>query len=205
MHLNCSIAIVLSTLQNDNSWMLNSPGGNDAAKEPKGAPSTRSRSTIGLIVAIFSALQSLCGCGKPAVVKPAPQPTVADLKFPVVLIQDGMAVLPRSSADELLQLHSNYLNINGEVGKTLIDSDFNIYTVLHLRSTQSGLSQMMHPVGITPVTFELAARGDGLEAARSAIAACTYLGGNEDQVARKRTAVNAETTLAGMIKVLQSE
>ena len=144
------------------------------------------------------------GCGKRPAPAPPP-PTIADLKFPVVLIQDGLLVLPRASPDELLRLHSNYLNMNIQVGKTLIDSDFRIYKVLNLRSTRSGLGQMMKPVSITPIAFELSVKGRGLEQTRAAIVACQFLGDTGEDTRRKRAAVARETTLAGMIQAIQPD
>lgn len=137
--------------------------------------------------------------------KPLPLPTVADLHFPVAVnYQRGSVLLFPDAASlgtmSLGQLHA----VTGP--PPLIDSSFAVYTLADLRSTHHWLWLMINPTGSTPVSFTLQrAPKSGLEAARAILR--TRL---DDQTWRrdldeKRRAFAAETTLAGMVEIVNSK
>ena len=126
--------------------------------------------------------------------------TVDDLKFPVVVIHDGVRLFIRHNADELQHLNVG-MAMKFDEWPTLIDSDFRIFSMEKLRSTKGGLWLMANPTGVTPISFELTPQVQGgLARARQLIIDCRYLGGDEE---RKRTSVAGQTTLAGIIEALE--
>lgn len=156
---------------------------------------SRWRWVAGVCVMAMAGLLSYFGLRS----KPRP-PVVGDLKFPVVVIHDGARVLVRHNADELHRLNVG-MAMKFDGWPTLIDSDWQIYSMEKLRSTKSGLWLMANPTGITPISFELTRQAEGgVARARQLIIGCRHLGGDEES---KRTALAARTTLAGMIEVLE--
>src|SRR5688572_17660783 len=132
---------------------------------------------------VLSAFVSCLGCGRkdaPAAPQPPAKASIADLTFPVVWVFGDTSVMPVEDAAGLGSLHSNYLNINPERPKHLIDSSLRIFKAENLRSTRSGLGQTLNPSGSTPVAFELVAGEQGIEPVRRMIAAVRYLGSEPD-------------------------
>ena len=133
--------------------------------------------------------------------KPLPPPTVADLKFPVIVIHDGARFFIHRNADELHRLNVG-MAMAYEHWPTLIDSDLRIYSMEKLRSTKGGLWLMANPTGVTPTSFELTRQPEsGPDRARRLIINCKHLGGDDEQ---KRKAIATQTSLAGMIEVLST-
>jgi len=150
-------------------------------------------------MAILSVLLTLLsGC------KPKQPPKVPDLHFPVAVLFSNSSTVPYKDADDLGIMHVNLLVMTDQ-HPTLIDSNFDIYTMEHLRSTHGGLWLMAHPSGNTEVEFTLLrAQKSGLEAARAAMRAQLDKQTWRGDLDKQRAALAAQTTLNGMIEILRS-
>ena len=138
--------------------------------------------------------------------KPPAPPTVADLKFPVVVVIFG-----KSSAVEFKDAAAlgtmTMGNLNAITGPPpLIDSSFAIYTLTKLRSTHNGLWLMANPTGSTPVTFTLErAPKSGIEVARALMRERLDEQTWRTDLDEKRRALATEQTLAGMLAIVRPE
>ena len=137
--------------------------------------------------------------------KPPAPPTVADLHFPVVVIFGKSSVVGFSNANDLGTMAIASLNaVTGP--PPLIDSRFAIYTLEKLGSTHNGLWLMAHPTGSTPVTFELQrAPQSGIATARAHLRARLDEQTWRDDLEKKRKALAAEQTLAGMLAIVRGD
>jgi hypothetical protein len=153
---------------------------------------------------LFALLAALAGCSR-KLPPPPPAPTVADLHFPVVGLFPTAACLLYKNAADLGVMHMNLL-MDYSSSPILIDSEFNIYTMEKLASTHGGLWLMAHPSGTTEVTFELKrAPKSGMEAARDTIRAQLDIQTWRDDLEKRRKKLVTETTLAGMLKIVEVE
>ena len=154
------------------------------------------------LIAFFSALT---GCSPKPVPKPQPPPTVADLHFPVVVLFPSTTSLLYKNAADLGVMHMN-LVMNYSGLPVLIDSDFNIYTMVKLSSTHGGLWLMAHPSGTTEVKFELErAPKSGLQAALEATRAQLDAQTWRHDLEKRRKKLASQTTLPGMQKIVEVE
>lgn len=148
-----------------------------------------------LFLAVLALASALAACG------PKPSPKIDDLRFPVVVLQSGTVVY--ENAADLQVMHVNRITLAPPEPPVLIDSDFRLYTLEHLRSTHGGLWLMAHPSGLTPVAFELKrAAHSGLEAAReAALRQLNSEAWRTDQSERSRE-ISKQETLLGMVEIL---
>jgi len=139
-----------------------------------------------------------------------PAPTLADLKYPVIVVPpDNQAPYIRTSADELQRgaLNSNSCPANETV---VIDSDFNIYQEQNVKCNQSDLSISLRYL-VRPgsqLTYSVCLKRDkqkGCAAAVELISCCDSLGGDINDHDRRRCEIERQTTLQGIIAVLQSD
>jgi hypothetical protein len=153
-------------------------------------------------IALFSLLAVFgAGCTK----KPSPPPKIADLHFPVAVLYSNSSTVSYKDAADLGVMHMNLI-IMTDQRPALIDSNFEIYTLDHLRSTHGGLWLMAHPSGTTEVEFTLTrAAKTGLEAARNAMRAQLDMQTWRDDLEKRRAALAKQTTLNGMLDVLRSD
>lgn len=139
-----------------------------------------------------------------------PAPTLADLRYPVIVIPpDNQAPYIRTSADDLRKgpLNSNHCPVNET---TIIDSDFKIYLEQNVKCNQSELSMSLRHL-VRPgseLTFTLRLKRDrqkGCSAAIELISCCESLGGDINDHDRKRCEIERQTTLGGIIAILESD
>jgi hypothetical protein len=130
-----------------------------------------------------------------------PPPKVDDLHFPVVALQSGAIVY--DNAADLQIMHVNRVTLAPPEPPVLIDSQFQLYTLEHLRSTHNGLWLMAHPSGLTAVAFDLK-RGarSGLEAARDAILRQLNAETWRTDISERSREILKQETLLGMVEVL---
>lgn len=142
-------------------------------------------------------LAAITGCAPKPVA-----PKVAELHFPVaVLFSTSSSVLYENAAD-LGVMHVNLVNGSTDA-PTLIDSDFNLYTMENLRSTHGGLWLMAHPSDNTEVAFELKATSKSrMQAALAAMRVQLDKQTWRTDLEEKRSTLSAQKTLAGMIDTL---
>ena len=134
-----------------------------------------------------------------------PEPTVADLHFPVVVIYGTTSVVLYPDARALG--FASIASLNAVKGPPpLIDSDFNIYILEELASTHGSLWLMTHPTGNTPVTFKLArAPESGIAVARKLMQARLDEQTWRDDLDQGREALAREETLAGMFAIVDGK
>ncbi|MBE2180671.1 MAG: hypothetical protein IAE97_09395 [Chthoniobacterales bacterium] len=134
-----------------------------------------------------------------------PEPTVADLHFPVVVIYGTTSVVLYPNAHTLG--FASIASLNALTGPpALIDSDFNIYILEELASTHGTLWLMTHPTGNTPVTFQLArAPESGIAVARQLLRPRLEDQTWRDDLDQGREALAREETLAGMFAIVDGK
>ena len=153
----------------------------------------------GYMTILSALLTLLSGC------KAKQPPKVADLHFPVAVLFSNSSSVSYKDAADLGVMHVNLIMMTDQ-SPALIDSNFEIYTMDHLRSTHGGLWLMVHPSGNTEVEFTLLrAQKSGLEAARAAMRAQLDKQTWRSDLDKQRAALAAQTTLSGMLDVLRSE
>jgi hypothetical protein len=143
------------------------------------------------------------GCQR-AAPPPAPaRPAVADLHFPVAVIFGKATVVTFKDAEDLGSMWmGNFLSVDGP--PPLIDSSFAIYRLSKLASTHSGLWMMVHPTGVTPVTFELEhAPESGIEPARALLLAYLDQRTSLSDLEQKRKKLASKKTLPEMLAIVQ--
>lgn len=137
--------------------------------------------------------------------KPAPAPTLADVRFPAVVVFQRSSVALYPDAASLGTMSMGQLNAVTEP-PPLIDSSFAIYTLTDLRSTHGGLWLMANPTGSTPVTFTLArAPKSGIDTARELMRGKLDEQTWRSDLEEKRRALATAQTLAEMIAIVRSE
>lgn len=145
----------------------------------------------------------ICGCGpEPTAKTTAAEPT---LRFPAILVWTGESARIVWPENALKTMHVNYVT-GHQPQPVVIDSDLNIYDLLDLRMTQSGLALMLNPNGVTPIAFTLKPHASqGLDAARGLINGCQWLGVDGSDGAEKRDAIAKAESLEEMIAILRPE
>ena len=135
--------------------------------------------------------------------RPLPPPTVADLRFPVVVIYGKSSVVLFKDAADLGTMGISHLN-NVTGPPPLIDSSFAVYRLAGLASTHGGLWLMAHPTGSTPVKFELQrAPASSIEVARGLLRQRLAEQAWRTDLEVKRRQLDAEQTLEGMLGIVQ--
>ena len=145
------------------------------------------------------------GCQR-AAPPPAPAgPSVADLQFPVAVIFGNASIVTYKDAEDLSAMWMvNYLAVDGP--PPLIDSRFAVYRLAKLASTHGGLWMMVHPAGVTPVTFELERAPANRASKRLAPSLRAYLDQEtwRSDLEEKRKELAAKKTLPEMLAIVQS-
>jgi hypothetical protein len=130
----------------------------------------------------------LCGCSREPAVVP-----VEHLSFPVILVIGTSAASPIPSQAEVIAKEEDLRRMRVETYSTLtdttisdppivIDSTATVLDMKSLKGERGGMWMMMNPTGLMPIHFTLVQRGQtGIEAARSIIANCKYLGHDLDE------------------------
>lgn len=150
-------------------------------------------------MAVLTALLSLFGCRRAT-----PAPTVAELKFPVLLVTENVSLKACPAEEDLTRLHSNYLDLSQGERRFVIDSDFRICQVLNLRSTRSPYLRMLTGPGTVAVQFEMEETAGGLEAARKMVLGCKYLSIDSDKADQARQAIAQATSVSEMLVALEA-
>ena len=139
-----------------------------------------------------------------------------DVAFPAVLIigssaRDQVAhaadIEPNQRDLSLMRVET-YLGIGDQTlsdPPIVIDSNARIYYMTEIKGQHGSLWMMMNPTGLMPLTFKLVERKEqGLDAARTLISACEYLGrdlDSERRVARVQRMAKA-TSMAEIIALV---
>jgi len=163
-------------------------------------------SIVSSLVTLLLSLILFTSCTrKPEPPPPPPPPTVADLHFPVlVLFPNAYTVLFKDATD----LHTMITGVVIALDQPplLIDSRFNIRTLDYLKTIHGGLWLMMHPVGVTEVTFTLArAPKSGIDAAREAIRTQLDQLTLPADLEKTHAALAGQTTLKGMFNLFPKD
>lgn len=137
--------------------------------------------------------------------KPA---TIADLKFPVLVLRPGKAelIVDLGSDGGTPPEEFSQRPIEGSI---VIDSDFRMYTQRNVRCRQGEITMIFRALLARPgpltYRFTLKRRWrSGLRPAQRQLLRCASYGGTAEDDSRKRRELASQTTMAGIIAVLGS-
>jgi len=162
-----------------------------------------------MVCAIWMGLVS--GCHK----KPSVVP-VGSLSFPVVLIVGTSATSEIPSHAEVVadQADLSLMPVNRYSPLTdttnsdppfVIDGDGKICEMRNLKGQHGGAWMMLHPTGQMPISFTLIQRQEsGVEAARTLIIGCKYLGRDLDQERKdlRCERISKATTMTEIMQII---
>ena len=156
-------------------------------------------------------LGSLLGCGQPPeVVSPD------SLSFPAILVigvapsgtkyRQARLIMDKEDLSHLrLSIFSALSDMSSADVPIVIDSTASILEMRDIKGEKGGLWMMMNPNGLMPIQFTLVRHSKtGIEAARTMIATCDYLGRDldGDRAHHRRQRIRQATTLAEIIRIV---
>lgn len=131
-------------------------------------------------------------------------PTVETLRYPAVLIWNGVSLQVIDSAADLEQMHTNRV-LHRDEDPVLLDAVFRAFTLKGLKMRESGLTTMVTGPGVKPVEFTLEAADLPVKSqtARDLILGCKYLDPDPEKDAAIRQRIARTETLENMIAELR--
>ena len=132
--------------------------------------------------------------GKPA--------TVADLKFPVIVVEEGESARVEVDAAGMQKMSGKRQPAEGAF---VIDSDLKMYTQENVKCTTNSIGWLAHYAVGWRLTYEFdlkRCKESGLEAAKAKVLSCRY--SHREVPDEMRAQIRKQTTLAGIVSLLNT-